>query len=136
MYNATVDDLDVDRLDVLWALVRSSREELAARLMRVLAGADAPTAADAVAARWLDPAVKVDYESIFFPAPGLDHPTTVPGVWIHQSKRTPRPPLVWRVCPIRGWVEIRHDHRGRYRLTCADGKRRRLTLDELTGETP
>lgn len=82
-----------------------------------------------VAARWLTD----DLPSI--PDPALDKPTIVSGVWVGHYEGDPTPATVYR---LHGGatpdpVEIKPDPRGRYRVTCDDGVRRRLTMDELRG---
>lgn len=79
---------------------------------------------EAIAARWLTdplpPLVNLD----------LDHPTIVTGIWIGDdtlardvySMRGPGPQGVLKPLPD-----------GRYRITCDDGVRRCLTLDQLLG---
>ena len=53
-------------------------------------------------------------------------------VWVDDSFY----PTVWRPDPIlrAGVRYIDEDHRGRYRVTCDDGVRRRLTIQQLRGE--
>lgn len=81
-----------------------------------------------VAARWLTDEIPEAHEA------GWDRPTIVDGVWWQHSVPDAEP-IVWR--PTRfdteGYRAIIPDAKGRYRVTCDDGVRRRLTLDELRG---
>ena len=83
----------------------------------------------AVAARWLTD----DLPPI--PDPALDKPTIVRDVWVGHYEGDPTPATVYRLHggAIPDPVEIKPDAKGRYRVTCDDGVRRRLTLDELRG---
>lgn len=88
------------------------------------------TLTEPVAARWLTDALPPLVDT------GLDHPTVVRGVWIDQTHdETDAQATVWRV--TKGAVDrpitLAPDPRGRYRVTCDDGVRRRLTLDQLRG---
>lgn len=85
--------------------------------------------AERVAARWLTDDLPA------FAEPDLDRPTTVRGVWIDHDDRDTWPPAVWRMSQgaVDQPVTLTPDDRGRYRVTCDDGVRRRLTLDQLRG---
>ncbi|OJX94058.1 MAG: hypothetical protein BGO96_09635 [Micrococcales bacterium 73-15] len=63
--------------------------------------------------------------------PAWDAPTIVRGVWIDYENWAPD------VYSLRGPVAhgpLTRDTRGRYRVTCDDGVRRRLTIQQLRGE--
>ena len=85
------------------------------------------------AARWLDAAA--------YPLPQVadgvveprrewgDMPATIPGYWVLDDCD----PIVWSVRRPGQHVRIRPDRSGRVRVTCADGVRRRLTIEQLRG---
>lgn len=85
------------------------------------------------AARWLDTAaypLPQVADGVVEPRPEWgDAPAVIPGYWVLDDCD----PIVWSVrCPGQH-TRIIPDASGRVRVTCGDGKRRRLTVDALVG---
>lgn len=96
--------------------------------------------AEHVAARWLDQEaypLPLNLHGHVIPLrhDWSDTPATIPGYWlIEEGVGSP----VWSTRPDATGQQhgpLRPDHQGRYRVTCDDGVRRRLTLNQLRGDT-